>query len=98
MRLPELPGYQYEDLLGEDPYGWSFVASHQSGQRRVVKVLKSQATDEAFLTRYLKTFSDPDHSIKGTVQVHDFAIQGPDSLTAVSTPFFGWRSKNDKRW
>ncbi len=97
MRLPELPGYQYEDLLGEDPYGWSFVASHESGERRVVKVLKSQATDESFLKRYLKTFSDREHEIRGTVQVFDYAIQGPDSLTALSTPFFGWKSK-DKRW
>jgi len=97
MRLPELTGYQYEDLLGEDPYGWSFVASHESGERRVVKVLKSQATDESFLNRYLKTFSDPDHNIKGAVRVFDYAIQGPDSLTALSTPFFGWKSK-EERW
>lgn len=97
MRLPELPGYQYEDLLGEDPYGWSFVASHESGERRVVKVLKSQATDESFLRRYLKTFNDREFAIEGTVQVFDYGIEGPDSLTAVATPFFGWKSK-DKRW
>jgi hypothetical protein len=49
MQLPELPGYQYGDLLGEDPYGWSFIASHEDGERRVIKVLKSQATDESFM-------------------------------------------------
>lgn len=97
MRLPELRGYQYEDLLGEDPYGWSFIASHESDERRVIKVLKSQATDESFLKRYFKTFSDTEDPIKGTVQVFDYAIQGSDSATAVSTPFFGWKSKN-KRW
>lgn len=97
MQLPELPGYQYEDLLGEDPYGWSFVASHESGERRAVKVLKSQATNESFLKRYLKTFSDREFAIQGTVQVFDYGIDGPDSLAAVATPFFGWKSK-DKRW
>lgn len=97
MQLPELPGYQYEDLLGEDPYGWSFMASHESGERRVVKVLKSQATNESFLKHYLKIFSDREFAIQGTVQVFDYGIEGPDSLTAVATPFFGWKSK-DKRW
>ena len=83
MQLPELPGYQYEDLLGEDPYGWSFMASHESGERRVVKVLKSQATNESFLKHYLKIFSDREFAIQGTVQVFDYGIEGPDSLTAV---------------
>ena len=97
MQLPELPGYQYEDLLGEDPYGWSFIASHENGERRLIKVLKSQATDESFLKSYFKTFSDTEDPIKGTVQVFDYVIQASDSATAVSTPFFGWKSKN-KRW
>jgi len=44
MRLPELPGYRYEDLLGEDSFGWSFIAAYGRSEHRVVKVLKAQAT------------------------------------------------------
>ena len=58
MRFPELAGYQYEDLLGEDPFGWTFVATHAGGKRRVIKVLKAQATRDRFIQPYFKAFGN----------------------------------------
>ncbi|MEX2581477.1 MAG: protein kinase [Verrucomicrobiales bacterium] len=98
MQLPELPGYQYEDLLGEDPFGWTFVCSYHGEERRVVKVLKSQATNDRFLYRYLKAFAENDFDSSGVVKIHDYAFQDRGSPTAYAMPFFGWRGRESKEW
>lgn len=98
MRFPDLPGYQYEGLLGEDPFGWTFVASHESGKRRVIKVFKSQATSDRFLSRYFRTFTDPRFVLEGVAPIYDYVIQGQDSLTACAAPFYGWKGKDNDQW
>lgn len=98
MRLPEIPGYSYEDLLGEDPFGWSYVCSHESGERRVVKVFKAQATNESLLHYFLAKVSNPDFSLPGVAPVYDYVLGNRDSLTACAVPFFGWRGKENQRW
>ena len=100
MRLPELPGYRYEDLLGEDPFGWSYVCGYGSDEkeRRVVKVLKAQATNDQFLYSYFKIFAEPDFKLGGVAAIHDYAFQDRETPTAYSMPFFGWRGKDADRW
>ncbi|MAS97154.1 MAG: hypothetical protein CMO55_28520 [Verrucomicrobiales bacterium] len=98
MQLPELQGYSYEDLLGEDPFGWSYVCSHESGERRVIKVFKAQATNESLLHYYFDKFSDPDFGLPGIAPVYDYVLQGDDSLSACAVPFFGWKGKDKQRW
>ena len=98
MRFPDLPGYRYEGLLGEDPFGWSFVALHESGKRRAVRVFKSQATSDRFLHPYFKTFSDPATQLNGVAKIHDYVLQTPLALTACATPFYGWKSGDGDSW
>ena len=98
MRFPELPGYQYEDLLSEDPFGWTFVASHESGKRRVIRVFKAQATNDRFLNRYFRAFSDPQFSVQGIARIYDYVLQDHRSLAACALPFYGWRGKGDQGW
>jgi len=98
MRFPDLPGYQYEGLLGEDPFGWTFVASHESGKRRVIKVFKSQATSDRFLSRYFRTFTDPRFSLEGVAPIYNYVLQGQNSLTACAVPFYGWKGKDNEQW
>lgn len=98
MRFPDLPGYQFEGLLGEDPFGWTFVASHESGKRRVIKIFKSQATSDRFLSRYFRTFTDPGCGLEGVAPIYDYVIQNLDTLTACAVPFYGWKGKDSDQW
>lgn len=100
MRLPELEGYRYEDLLGEDPFGWTYVCNYGSGEkeRRVIRVLKSQATNDQFLYGYLKKFTSPDFKLGGVASIYEYSFQNRHSPTAYAMPFFGWRGKDDQPW
>lgn len=98
MRFPDLPGYRYEGLLGEDPFGWTFVALHESGKRRCVRVFKAQATSDRFLHPYFKTFSDPATNLTGIAKIHDYVLQGALTLTACATPFYGWKGGEGEPW
>ncbi|MEC5127553.1 tetratricopeptide repeat-containing protein kinase family protein [Verrucomicrobiales bacterium BCK34] len=98
MRLPTLPGYEYLDLLDEDPFGWSFVANYQGREKRLIKVFKAQATSDQFIYSYLKRFAKPGFGIEGVAKVHDYTFQNRDSLTAYATPFFGWKGTNSGKW
>ncbi|MEM6279067.1 MAG: hypothetical protein AAF733_06285 [Verrucomicrobiota bacterium] len=100
MRLPELTGHNYEYLLGEDPFGWSFVTTFggDKSERRVVKVLKSQATSRALLESYLTRLAEPEHRIEGAAAVYEYTLGTRQSPAAYSMPFYGWRSKETKKW
>lgn len=98
MRLPELPGYRYEALLGEDPFAWTFVASHESGERRSIVVHKAQATSDRILYPFFKALSNPGESLSGAVPVHDYVLQSALGLSACATPFHGWKGRDTTLW
>lgn len=98
MRLPVLPGYRYDELLGEDPFGWSFLASHQGGEKRLIRVLKAQATNDTFIYQLLRPFIDANFSIKGVAEIYDLVFQSDQSLTVMAQPFYGWQGKESKEW
>lgn len=98
MRFPDLPGYRYEGLLGEDPFGWSFVALHESGKWRSVRVFKAEATSDRFLHPYFKAFSDPATSIPGVARINDYVLQSPLTLSACATAFYGWKGGDGDTW
>ncbi|MEM1442085.1 MAG: tetratricopeptide repeat-containing protein kinase family protein, partial [Verrucomicrobiota bacterium] len=100
MRLPELSGHNYEYLLGEDPFGWSFVTTYRGdkSERRVVKVLKTQATSRSLLQPYLARLSESDRRIEGAAAVYEYTLGNRTLPAAYSMPFYGWRSKESKKW
>ena len=98
MRFPELAGYQYEDLLGEDPFGWTFVAAHEGGKRRVIKVFKAQATCDRFIQPYFKAFRNSAAPLAGVAPVYEFILQGTDTLSACVLPFYGWKGRENDQW
>ncbi|MDP5005794.1 MAG: hypothetical protein NWQ35_08045 [Verrucomicrobiales bacterium] len=98
MRFPEIAGYHYEDLLGEDPFGWTFVAVHEGGKRRVIKVFKAQATSDRFLQPYFKAFCNSASPLAGVSPIYDYVLQGTDTLTACVLPFYGWKSRESEQW
>lgn len=98
MRLPELPGHTYEDLLGEDPFGWSFVTTYGDSERRVVKVLKSQAISAALVESCFEQLAGSGGTIRGAASVYDY-IPGDDrNPAAYAMPFYGWRGKENRKW
>ncbi len=98
MRLPELPGYQLEELLEEDSFGWSFIASGPDGDKRVVRVLKAQATNDLLIYRSFKKFMEPDFNLAGVAEIEAFAFQDKNSLTSYVMPFYGWMGKESGNW
>ncbi|MEM9282751.1 MAG: hypothetical protein AAGA96_13060, partial [Verrucomicrobiota bacterium] len=98
MRLPELPGYRLKELLGEDPFGWTLIATHVSGEHRAVRVLKSQATNQQLIESHLKRFHPAGGSIDGIAPVHDFVLETRDASAAYAMPFYGWRKNSDQPW
>lgn len=98
MRLPELTGHKYLDLLGEDPFGWSFISSFEESDHRLVRVLKSQATNDEFVRQYLELFSNGAALPEGVAEISSFQAGADDMPIAYSTPFYGWRSKESGAW
>ena len=95
MRFPELPGYRYEALLDEDSFGWTFVASHEGGERRAVRVFKAQATSDRLLYPYFKALSDPARRFPGIDPVYHHSLQDAKGPAACAAPFHGWKSGED---
>ncbi|MCB1205907.1 MAG: hypothetical protein KDN18_16710 [Verrucomicrobiae bacterium] len=98
MRLPEFAGCHYEGLLSEDAFGWTFVALHDGGKRRLVRAYKAQATNDRLLKSYLAAFSASRVQIPGFARIHDYALQTPESPSASTTSFFGWRGNSSQAW
>lgn len=53
MNLPEIEGYQFEELIGEGGCGFAYRCSHTTGEERVVKVLKALAINPALVRENL---------------------------------------------
>jgi len=98
MRLPELLGYRYEQLIEEDPFGWSFAASHESGEWRLLRVLKAQATSDALVYQLLRPFFDADFRLGGVAEIHDLAFQDDYTPAVMGMPLLGWQGRDSKQW
>ncbi len=98
MRLPEIDGYTYEDLLGEDSFGWSYAASWQGEERRVVKVLKSQATSAPLLELYFQVLADENSQIVGAAPVYHYQLGDESTPSVYTMPHYGWQSRKTGQW
>jgi len=96
--FPELAPYDLEALLGEDPFGWSYVARGESGRRQVVKVLKSQATEPRFLDYCFEWIADPSRPIPGAAEILRYERASDERSTVCVTPFYGWPRKDGGGW
>lgn len=95
MRLPDLAGYRLERLMGEDPFGWSFLAGKSDGEKRMVRILKSQATqDLAIGGIYRQIASQP--PCEGVAAIDRYSQRMVGMPSAVSTQFPGWKGKSGK--
>ncbi len=97
MKLPQLPGYKYEELLGEGPCGWIFRCSWNNGaEDRVVKVLKSQATNRALVGSCLRALSEGKIKHPAFPEIYDTDFSGRP--LAFAMPLYGHRDSSNGKW
>ncbi|MDF1813987.1 MAG: tetratricopeptide repeat-containing serine/threonine-protein kinase [Verrucomicrobiales bacterium] len=93
MRLPELSGYRLEKLLGEDPFGWSYLAGKGESDKRLLRILKSQATLDKSIGEIYRHISALPHC-SGVAAVDRFSQRMVGIPSAISSQFPGWKAKN----
>lgn len=98
MRFPELPGYRYEEFLGEDSFGWRFLAMHEHGERRAVRIFKAQGTNDRVLQPFFRALAADARSLPGIDPVYEYRLQDAIQSSVCSTPFHGWRSGVGEPW
>ncbi|NNE93956.1 MAG: protein kinase [Verrucomicrobiales bacterium] len=95
MKLPQLPDYEYEELIGEGPCGWVFRCSFEGGrEQRAVKVLKSQATNRSLAGSCLRALSEGDVKHPALPQIFHAELSGRP--LAYAMPLFGRKTR--KGW
>ncbi len=94
MRLPDLAGYRLEKLMGEDPFGWSFLAGKSETDKRLIRILKSQATHDQQIGGIYRHMTALQQG-HGTNAIDKFSPRMVGTPAAVSLPFPGWKGKSD---
>ncbi len=74
MSLPQIPGYEFRELLGEGGCGASYLCEHAGGAPRVVKVLNGLAVNPHLLGHALNTVARLGPNPPHLVPVHDFNL------------------------
>ncbi len=73
MNLPEIEGYQFEELIGEGGCGFVYRCRHESGEDRVVNVIKALAVNPALLRENLERLARaPSHP--GLVDLYGYNL------------------------
>lgn len=93
MRLPELSGFRLEKLLGEDPFGWNFLATGGGTDKQLVRILKSQSTNSPLIEAIYSHLNSLEQTPSPLIQSH-FVPSQVSSPPAIVFPFPGWKSKH----
>lgn len=93
MRLPELSGFRLEKLLGEDPFGWNFLATGGGTDKQLVRILKSQSTNSPLIEAIYAHLNSLDQPPAPLIR-NQFVNGKVGSAPAVVFSFPGWKSKN----
>ncbi len=91
MRLPDLAGYRLEELIEEDPFGWSFLAGNHGPGKRLVRIYKAQATYEPLLAGVYRRIAELP-SDRHVVPAEVFSRSELHTPCAVSLQFPGWQT------
>lgn len=95
MKLPNLPGYQYDELIGEGACGVAVRCTFQGRETRVVKFLKAQSINPGLVSSCIRALSGKDrHS--GVAEVYDFNFS--EFPYFYISPYFGEREPQTGEW
>lgn len=98
MLFPELPGYQCEEVLVEDPFGWILIAMHGRGERRVMRVYKAQATNDRLLHSFFDNLAPVKRLPAGVDSIYEYRLQDEKLPSVSSMAFHGWRGGSQEPW
>ena len=95
MNLPEIEGYQFEELIGEGGCGFVYRCRHESGEERVVKILKALAINPALVRENLeRLLRAPAHP--GLVNFYGFNLR--DNPYYQITSLHGRKDPGIEKW
>lgn len=95
MKLPELPGYQYDELIGEGAFGVAVRCTYEGRETRVVKFLKAQSINPGLVSTCVRSLSRKDRH-PGIAEVYQYNFS--EYPYFYITPFYGERDPNTGAW
>ncbi len=95
MKLPELPGYQYDELIGEGACGVAVRCTYQGRETRVVKFLKAQSINPGLVASCIRALSGKERH-PGIAEVFDYNFA--DYPYFYISPYFGERDPQSGDW
>ncbi|MCB1077031.1 MAG: protein kinase [Verrucomicrobiae bacterium] len=95
MKLPELPDYQYDELIGEGSCGLAVRCTYQGRETRVVKFLKAQSINPGLVGTCLRTLTGKERH-PGLADVYAYNIS--EYPFYYITPYYGGRDHRTGEW
>ena len=95
MKLPNLPGYQYDELIGEGACGVAVRCTYQGRETRVVKFLKAQSINPGLVSSCIRALSGKERHA-GIAEVHDYNFS--DYPYFYISPYYGERDPQSNDW
>ncbi len=95
MKLPNLPGYQYDELIGEGACGVAVRCTYQGRETRVVKFLKAQSINPGMVSSCIRALSGKDRHA-GIADVYDFNFS--EFPYFYISPYYGEREPKTGEW
>ena len=95
MKLPELPDYQYDELIGEGACGLAVRCTYQGRETRVVKFLKAQSINPGLVGTCLRTLTGKERH-PGLADVYAYNIS--EYPFYYITPYYGGRDHRTGEW
>ncbi|MCB1228690.1 MAG: protein kinase [Verrucomicrobiae bacterium] len=95
MKLPNLPGYQYDELIGEGACGVAVRCTHQGRDTRVVKFLKAQSINPGMVSSCIRALSGKERH-PGIAEVFDHNFSEYPYFYV--SPYFGERDPKTGEW
>jgi tetratricopeptide (TPR) repeat protein len=95
MKLPELPDYQYDELIGEGACGLAVRCTYLGRETRVVKFLKAQSINPGLVGSCLRALTGKERH-PGLADVYGFNLT--DYPYYYISPYYGQRDARTGEW
>ncbi|MBL9154174.1 MAG: protein kinase [Verrucomicrobiales bacterium] len=95
MKLPELPDYRYDELIGEGACGLAVRCTFQERETRVVKFLKAQSINPGLVGTCLRTLTSKERH-PGLADVYGYNLT--EYPYYYISPYYGQRDGKTGEW
>lgn len=95
MKLPELPDYRYDELIGEGACGLAVRCTYQGRETRVVKFLKAQSVNPALVGNCFRALAGKERH-PGLADVYGYNLS--EFPYYYISPYYGHRDAKTGEW